>query len=475
MAARGVACHKPGVRDLAELVAWVRATIPGLLAATSTPGLALAIEHAGGRWTGGFGEMQAASVVPAGSMAKPYTAVAALQLVERGLIGLDEPVGRHLPELDLSNPLGAREITLRDLLSFRSGLAVDTTSAVLGSAPPPLATHLRQALEEPSLREYHAGLPRWTAPVGERYQYSNLGIAVVGRLVERLVGARYADCVAASVLDPLGLDSTAFAPDGDPDRLPPSIGARICPGHARFGSMVLPTPDLRSADHPANGLFTTAADHLRLLLALRDGGGPLLRPETAALMREPHAPIGDARIAADGSWHAGLGLIVGDGHFGHPGSHMWGWWHLSRVYPLLDLAVVITTNAWDMLRWQDPANEEPASLLMDAIAAWAADDSPRPPPRPWAWRRSYVAGLVLAERTLGFLGAEGDLHVEPGADGDADALALGIADVRESERGPDPIGALARAGRLRVGAFELELLLAALGARRGLPLPLWFW
>jgi CubicO group peptidase (beta-lactamase class C family) len=455
--------------------AWLADTVPGLLAATATPGLSIALAHRGRIHTAGFGELDAASVVPAGSMAKPYTAVAALQLVERGLIGLDEPVQPHLPDVDLANPHGGRAISVRDLLSFRSGLATDTTSARLNTRPPPLRDHVRRALSEPVLREYHAGIPRWAGPAGERYRYSNLGVAVLGLLVETLAGRGFAEHVAASVIEPLGLRATAFAPDGDPDYLPEHIRAALCPGHARFGRRLLPTPAIRSADFPANGLFTTAAEHLRLLLALRDGGGGLLAPETVRLMRTPQAPLGDARIAADGSWQVGLGLILAGTHFGHPGSHMWGWWHVSRVYPELDLAVVAMTNCWDMLRWQDPANEEPASVLVDALAAWAVEGAPRPLRRPWEWRRSYVAGLILAERTLGFLAAGGDLDVAAGAEWDRAALAQGIADVRDAPCGRDPIGRLARAGRLQVGRFELDLLATSLGARRDFPLPLWFW
>jgi CubicO group peptidase (beta-lactamase class C family) len=455
---------------------WLEDTVPGLIEDMGIPGLSIAVAHRERTWTAGFGELEAGGVVPAGSMAKTYTAIAALQLVERGLVGLDEPVAPRLPGLDLANPHGGRELSLRDLLSFRSGLATDTTSATLG-APPPLAEHLRAALGRPVLREYHAGLPRWAGPAGSEFRYANLGLSLVGRLIETLTGTGFAEHIGRSVLAPLGMTSSAFAPDGDPERLPDHVRTKLAPGHARFGRRLLPTPAIRSADHPANGLFTTAGDHLRLLQALLAGGDGLVSAATVRLMRTPQAPLGDARIAPDGSWQAGLGLFVTREHFGHPGSHMWGWWHLSRAYPRLGLAVVIVTNCWDMLRWQDPTAEEPASLLADAIAGRAAAAGPPPAPRPWRWRMSYVAGLLLAERTHHFLGADGTFGLAPPPAGDWDlgAVERGIADVRAAPRGSDPIGALACAGRLAVGRYELELLACALGARRGLPLPLWFW
>jgi CubicO group peptidase (beta-lactamase class C family) len=447
---------------------WLADTIPGLIEALGVPGLAIAVAHGERTWTAGFGELEADAVVPAGSMAKTYTAIAALQLVERGLVELDAPVAW------LANPHGGPPVTLRHLLSFRSGLATDTTSATLGT-PPPLAEHVRVALARPVLREYGAGLARWAGPAGGGFRYSNLGPSLVGRLIETLTGTGFAEHVGRHVLAPLGMTDSAFAPEGDPGRLPEHVRAKLAPGHARFGRRLLPTPAIRSADHPANGLFTTAGDHLRLLKALLARGGGLVSPATVRLMRTPQAPLGDARIAPDGSWQAGLGLFVTREHFGHPGSHMWGWWHLSRAYPRLGLALVIVTNCWDMLRWQDPTAEEPASLLADAIAARAAGGDPRPPLRPWRWRLSYVAGLLLAERTHHFLGAEGRFEVTPAGDWDPGAVERGIADVRSAPRAPDPIGALAAGGRLAVGRYELELLACALGARRGLPLPLWFW
>jgi CubicO group peptidase (beta-lactamase class C family) len=469
MPAAAARCENGRVED------WIAATVPGLLEATGTPGLSVALAHRGRVWSAAFGDLQEGSVMPAGSMAKPYTAAAVMQLVERGAIGLDDPVAPYLPDLALANPHGPRPVTVRDLLAFRSGLATDTTSARLGGVPPPLAAHLRQALAQPVLREYRSGIPRWAGPVGERYRYANLGIAVLGRLVEVLAGRPFAEHVGAAVLAPLGMRSSAFAPGGDPGMLPADMRAALAPGHARFGRALVPTPPIRSADHPANGLYTTPREHLRLLLALLAGGAGVLAPETVQLMRTPQSALGDPRIAADGSWHAGLGLIVTPEHFGHPGSHMWGWWHVSRAYPKLGLAVVAMTDCWDMLRWQDPANEEPASVLVDAIAARAAATGPLPPVRPWTWRRSYVAGLIMAERTYGLLAADGELLLEPGGDWDASAFARGIADVRDAPRGRDPVGELARAGRLGVGAYELDLIASCLGARRGLPLPLWFW
>jgi len=119
--------------------------VPEVLRRTGTPGLSAAIWAGGEQLTQAWGvadvatrrPMEPASVFPVGSMSKLYTAVAVLQLVERGAIGLHDPV--ESLGVACRNPLGARPVTVYDLLTFRSGLATDTPASS-AEAPPPLAT-----------------------------------------------------------------------------------------------------------------------------------------------------------------------------------------------------------------------------------------------------------------------------------------------------------------------------------------------
>src|SRR4051812_36271777 len=263
--------------------------VPELLRMTGVPGLSIAVGHRGetvlaraygvaDRETGAA--LAPEAIFPAGSMTKLYTAVAVLQLIERGVVGLHDPVREH--GIECVNPLGAREVTIHDLLTFRSGLATDTTGCSLAAPPPPLGEHVTRSLASPRGPEYAGSSPRWGAPVGERYHYANLGISVLGLLVERRNpdGLSLGDYLEAHVLSPLGMTASRLSrwdePAPDPDR---------ATGYACFGPrLAVRTPELRSADFPANGLQTTPADHLRLLLALLDGGGPVLQPRTVELM-----------------------------------------------------------------------------------------------------------------------------------------------------------------------------------------------
>src|SRR5436190_15916498 len=149
MAARRGAGSVDGMPPLEQSLDEV---VPELLRMTGTPGLSIAVGHRGGMVLArayGLADRDARvamtpeAVFPAGSMTKLYTAVAVLQLVEQGVVGLHDPVSAH--GIACVNPLGEREVTVYDLLTFRSGLATDTTACSL-DVPPPLAEHVERSL-----------------------------------------------------------------------------------------------------------------------------------------------------------------------------------------------------------------------------------------------------------------------------------------------------------------------------------------
>lgn len=488
---RGVALDKAVPDPLHDLVDSLDETVPEVLRMTGAPGLSLAVAPDDGpvlvrAW--GWHDIAArrpltpASVFAAGSITKLYTAVAVMQLVERGTIGLHDPVNAHLTGVRCDNPFGAREVTVYDLLTFRSGLAVDTTASSLAT-PPPLLDHLRASYAEPHGREYAGTVPRWNSPVGERYHYANLGISTLGLLVEQRNPERLdlPTYLARHVIAPLGMTSAWLSRWDGPVR-------DRATGYAVFSGLALPSPPIRSADHPANGLQTTPADHVRMLCALGAGGAGVLRPETVRLMLTPQVRMDEGDGLWPGSeWWTGLVAIMSnlgreDAHFGHPGSHMWGWWCVSRAYPRLGFAAAVFANGWDMLRWHNPANRDATAIVMDLIADWHADGQRlRDRGRSWAWKRAYAAGAILAERTAGSLGVaqplddrtvEGMLAGARASDFDPDGFRAAIRDA-----GPAPMDG-ARAGdalRRGVPAEQVESLLQDLGMVYGHPVPLWFW
>jgi len=219
------------------------------------------------------------------SCTKAITSVAALQLVERGLIDLDAPVGERLPTLSAPRVLtgfdasggpltrpATRPITLRRLLTHTSGLAYDFFSEDLGKF---LAATGGSMISPPD-----PDVPLMFEP-GDAWQYGT-GIDWAGRLVEAVTGEGLDAWCATHIFAPLGMTDTTFFPSE-------AQAARKATVHraGEDGGFVEAPFGLPSTNHfmmGGGGLFCTADDYLRFLGAILDRGAPLLKPETFALV-----------------------------------------------------------------------------------------------------------------------------------------------------------------------------------------------
>jgi len=137
-----------------------------------------------------------------GSVSKLFTDIAIMQLVEKSVLDLDEPVSTYLPDFLPDNPF-VTPITLRLLMSHSSGLVRE----------PPVGNYF--ATNEPTLEATVKSLNTTTlvyAP-GSKVQYSNAGIAVVGRVLEKVSEQPFAEGLKENILQPLGMTKSAFTPD----------------------------------------------------------------------------------------------------------------------------------------------------------------------------------------------------------------------------------------------------------------------
>lgn len=489
-----VPAHGQGPREQSDraLIEALMDYIPHVMRVHRTPGLNIALARRGEViWERGFGfadlsrrrPMAPETVMHSGSMGKTYTATAVMQLVERGVMDLETPINAYLPSWRIENPLGDQEITLYDLLTHRSGL----TSNAAGSeflAPKPLGKHLREGYATSHFKSYGGEvLPRWSAKVGERFQYSNFGLATLGYLVEVTNPERlsFSEYVQRHIIDPLGMTSTQYPPVQDANHVRREIFRRFSNGYAHFGPVHLPTMAIYFADYPAGTVVTTPGDHIRLLLAYLGGGSyeghQLLKPETVETMLKPRLEMGDA------GW---LGLIwmlrnIGqeDFNFGHGGAHMYGWTNDFRAYPEQDFALAVTANHWPMLH--ERYREHLA--IADFTSRWIQRESELGAPphfRSWAWKSSYVIGLVLVEQLAGSLGISTPItddmveEMIAGAQIDAydrfneaiwdeDGFRAGVQAMREVEMTPEGIKAFLESDRIEVTRWELELIHRELG------------
>jgi CubicO group peptidase (beta-lactamase class C family) len=420
--------------DVGVLAEAIDGWAPQVLRLTGAPGISIAIGvddevvHAAAFGTADLASgrpMAVDTVGPTGSDAKPYTAVAAMQLVDAGVLGLDDPVNDHLVDLRLDNPLGQRDITLRDLLTHRSGLG--TTVGFCDLVPPaPLGDHLRSVFERGRTDMYGGDLmPLWATPVGTHHQYSNTGIAVVGYLVERAnpEGVTFSEWVQRHVFDPLAMTSTCFPPVLDADHVPPDIQARRSVGYATLPGIALPLPAIHVADHPAGTALTTPSDHVRFLLAAaglgRLGPARVLETGTAREMLTPQAARGMDPSAAIGLVWNLFDLGSDLTYFGHGGELMWGWHHVARAWPVPRVAVAASCNQLDL--GDQGSSDRPSHLagrlLLDTVTAWVHGDDPRPRATEAA-ARSALIGLLVGDRLSGRLGMR-----SPPADGVIESLA----------------------------------------------------
>ncbi len=139
--------------------------------------------------------MAPATTLMAYSMTKTLTAIAALQLAEKGRVGLDDPIAAWLP--DCPYPAG---VTVRQLITHTSGIPNPIPLQWVHPAGEQAAFDEKAALAA-VLRSH----PKLSAAPGARYKYSNIGYWLLGRIIEEATGGSYADYMRARIIAPLGL------------------------------------------------------------------------------------------------------------------------------------------------------------------------------------------------------------------------------------------------------------------------------
>ncbi|HTT53998.1 MAG TPA: serine hydrolase domain-containing protein [Streptosporangiaceae bacterium] len=305
----------------------------------------------GQRWLGGP-PPDAGTVFRIASMTKSFTAAAALALRDDGLLWLADPVLRFVPELSGMRQVSADapDITVQHLLTMTAGFPTDDPWGDRQQGLPlaEFAALLRRGVRQ-----------AW-AP-GTCFEYSNLGYALLGRVIAAAAGTSYQDYVASRLLGPLGLDRTGYdSADFDPEEL--ARGYQRGLGPADWAELL---PDGNGAFAPMGGVFSCVRDLARWVTGLAggfpagaeaDGGPHPLRRATRREMQLPQVAIppypalplpGGAGLGSQLSYGFGLfieehpawGRLVFHGG-GYPGfgSHM-------RWHPASGRAVIVLANS----------------------------------------------------------------------------------------------------------------------------------
>jgi CubicO group peptidase (beta-lactamase class C family) len=222
-----------------------RNRVPGIAYGIIVDGKVIHIGTAGLRDVAAKSPVDTNSVFRIASMTKSFTALSILKLRDEGRLSLDDPAEKYVPELEaLKYPTSdSPKITIRLLLSHSTGFPEDNPwgDQQLADTDEELGQMLRR------------GIPFSTSP-GTNYEYSNLGFAILGRIVANVSGMPYARYVRQNVLQPLGMTSTTL----EHAQVPVN---RLAHGYRLQDGQWLEEPQLPDgAFGPMGGMLTSVSD-----------------------------------------------------------------------------------------------------------------------------------------------------------------------------------------------------------------------
>ena len=310
------------------------------------------------------------------SISKTMTAIGVMQLRDRGLLDLDEPVNKYLTSFTVEPPPGGEQVTCRHLLTHTAGIGEMPRVADLvrkemwGMGPP--------RTPPADLAALYAGRLRPETAAGAKWAYANHGFAVLGQLVEDVSGESFARYMHEHLFQPLGMDSTEYVrTDRTDDRLAAGY-------HWMFGRL-RGVKDYDLSLLGPGSVLSSLSDMATYAEWLLHGGagehGDVLRPETLAEMTSPQHSV-DPRLPAMGLAffldHQGAHRVAG-----HDGNNP-GFASALLTAPDDGLAVVALTNTAtfigahllaatvlrSLLGVADPAVELASAVVADQPHLW---------------------------------------------------------------------------------------------------------
>ncbi|MDP1589208.1 MAG: serine hydrolase domain-containing protein, partial [Prosthecobacter sp.] len=312
-------------------------------------------------------------------------ASAAMLCVERGLMGVDDLVSKHLPEFTGE---GREKITLRHLLLHSSGLQVNPNGT-----KPPLSRNPDEAFAQ-ACREKPLFEP------GSAFSYSSVGTMVLGMVIERVTGRKLDEFCTAEIFRPLKMNDTQFRPSGKSLQ-------RVTPSSAPERGQV----DDKVARHMGGlaghaGLFTTAPDLARFArMMLNHGeldGVRVFKPETIKLMTSVQSPT-DLRNSTAGNLlvRRGLGWDIDTPYRASPDASTLSTRHRGAVFPVGGYG---HTGWTGQMLWIDPFSKTFVIFLCNRYGPDGKDT------RPEVYQMHHRISTLAAEAVKGF-----DFKNVPGA------------------------------------------------------------
>lgn len=355
-------------------------------------------------WAQGFGYEDRAAGITAtpdtvyhlGSIAKVFTATAAMQLVEQGKLGLDQPLQRYLPEFSIKSRYGDTSgITPRNIMTHHSGLPGYWVRGMSERHPAPFEEQVT------AVRDEYVATPPNTV-----FAYSNLGVSLLGATIGEVSGECYASYMNRYLLQPLGMAHSGFA-------------ARI-PGKAYQDGKEVEAVPLR--DLPSSSLNSSANDMARFMRMLfADGkydGRQIVRSESLREMFK----VQNGNVPLDFDFRMGLGWmlsgveVAGAGTVASHGGTTLNYHTMLALLPEHKLGVVVLSNSANAQGVVAKVTEQTLKLALEAKRGITQPEktviAPKQAPlsaddlRDYAGYFETLIGLVKVENRNGELIAE---------------------------------------------------------------------
>jgi len=316
-----------------------------------------------------------------GSTTKSFTALAIMQLVEAGRVRLDAPAREYIPWFRVADERASAAITVRELLNQTSGLSSRTGRLTLTDF----------ASDDDAIENRVRLLARvaLTAPVGDRFQYSNANYQVLGAIVQHVAGEPYEAYVAKHIFAPLAMTHSFTAKA-------PAVAAGLALGHrAMFDRPIAFDEPYARGGLPQGFVVSSASDMTHYLIAQLNGGR---YDDTSVLSSDGVAQM-----------HRG---VAGDAD---EGRYAMGWiegtrfdrmavWHGGDTFSYQTFMVLLPAEGWGVVLLAN-VNNVPAALRFESIA-WGVLGRllDVPAPREHVHDSLVVHGVVMGIVLLQLLG-----------------------------------------------------------------------
>jgi len=222
-----------------------------------------------------------------GSASKVFTSLLLADMVERGIVKLDDPISKYLPAAVKVPSRNGKQITLADLATHRSGLPRMPDNLTPADPSNPYADYTVT-----QMYEFISGYTL-TRDIGSKYEYSNLGAGLLGHILALKSGMTYEALLRQRIGNPLGMTSTEIT-------LTPALKTRLATGHNDAGRAVA------NWDIPtfagAGAIRSTANDLLKFLSA-SIGLTPTPLAAAMKLQQKPLHDAGSPGVEIGLGWH----------------------------------------------------------------------------------------------------------------------------------------------------------------------------